>query len=118
MSNIEVTNSEKKKIYAADEKVYYGEKIIYLQLNRLYAFNNTYNLFNQLQREGYVVGEVMKEFISYYNLKKSQNPLRVINMDKALYYMLNDIKDNLCEGVSKEQLDKGIHTMPASLGGM
>ena len=56
--------------------------------------------------------------ISFYNLAKSENPLTARKLYKTLYNMLNDIKDNACEGKAKEYLDKSIHEISASLGGL
>ncbi|MBP3929299.1 MAG: hypothetical protein J6D47_06985 [Peptostreptococcaceae bacterium] len=107
-----------EEIQYCDEDMSYEEEILYLQLNMFNAFNNVYNILKQLQKHGYNIDEVMKEFISFYNLAKSENPLRARKLYKTLYNMLNDIKDNVCEGEVKEQLDSDIHKISSSLGGL
>ena len=124
MSDMEIGNLEKKKIYIIEERKSYDddidqdEKIVYHQLNMFNAFNNIYNVLKQLQREGHNMDEVMKEFMSFYSISKSQGALRARRIYKPLYDMLNDIKDNLCEGKAKEQLGRDIHTISASLSGL
>ena len=101
-----------------NEDLEYNENILYLELNMFKAFSNIYDILKQLQNKGYNIDEIMKELISFYHIAKSKGPLRARRMYKKLYDMLNEIKDSLCDVETKEQLDRSIHEISATLGSL
>ena len=88
------------------------EKIVYFEVKMFNSLSNVYNLLKTLQRQGHNVDEAIKEFIRFYRLiKNRENTFMISTEYKKLYAILNDIKENLCEGDAKIQLNKDISTI-------
>lgn len=100
------------------EDMEYEEKIVCLQLQMLNSFNNIYNLLKHLQRQGHDMDETIIEFIKFYKIAKVQYSLRTRREYRPLFYKLTHIKETLCEGEVKEQLNDDIHKISASISGL
>lgn len=94
---------EKQEVYLVEEiKNYsedmdYEETIVCHQWENFNSFNNIYNLLKKLESQGHDIDVVIKEFIKFFNIAKSQYSLRTRREYRMLYNELMYIKDNLCE---------------------